>query len=213
MSNFSFLFKYIIIGDSSVGKSCLLLQFSDLQWRPDNDTTIGVEFCAKYVQVKGKTIKLQIWDTAGQESFKAITRSYYRGSIAALLVFDITRRDTFLALDQWLKEIKMYANEGIVIILLGNKADLEDSRQVTYEEGAKYAQTHGLIYLETSAKTASNVQAAFIKTAEIILTKIEKGEINANVEGGGVKIGNASTSFLVGPERKSLRRQKNSNCC
>merc|ERR1712134_114066 len=155
--SYSYLFKYIIIGDTGVGKSCLLLQFTDKRFQPVHDLTIGVEFGARMITIEKQLIKLQIWDTAGQESFRSITRSYYRGAAGALLVYDITRRDTFNHLTTWLKEARQNGNQNMTIMLIGNKNDLEHRRQVTPEEGAKFAQEHGLMFLETSAKTAENV--------------------------------------------------------
>lgn len=116
--------RYIIIGDTGVGKSCLLLQFTDKRFQPVHDLTIGVEFGARLVNIDGKQIKLQIWDTAGQESFRSITRSYYRGAAGALLVYDITRRETFDHLASWLEDARQHANPNMTIMLIGNKADL-----------------------------------------------------------------------------------------
>ena len=152
---------------TGVGKSCLLLQFTDKRFQPVHDLTIGVEFGARMVTLDGdKLVKLQIWDTAGQESFRSITRSYYRGAAGALLVYDITRRDTFQHLSRWLEEARQHAQSNMVIMLIGNKNDLEHRRAVSTEEGKKFAEENGLIFLETSAKTAYNVEAAFINTGE-----------------------------------------------
>ncbi|KAJ8797074.1 hypothetical protein J1605_001884 [Eschrichtius robustus] len=144
--------------DKSVGKSCLLLQFTDKRFQPVHDLTIGVEFGARMITIDGKQIKLQIWDTAGQESFRSITRSYYRGAAGALLVYDITRRDTFNHLTTWLEDARQHSNSNMVIMLIGNKSDLESRREVKKEEGEAFAREHGLIFMETSAKTASNVE-------------------------------------------------------
>merc|ERR1712072_1317042 len=158
--SYAYLFKYIIIGDTGVGKSCLLLQFTDRRFQPVHDLTIGVEFGARMINIEGKQIKLQIWDTAGQEAFRSITRSYYRGASGALLVYDISRRDTFAHLTRWLEEARQNANANMVIMLIGNKCDMEH-REVSFEEGAEFAREHGLIFRETSAKTAQNVEEAF----------------------------------------------------
>jgi Ras-related protein Rab-2A len=142
-----------------------LLQFTDKRFQPVHDLTIGVEFGARMVTIDNRQIKLQIWDTAGQESFRSITRSYYRGAAGALLVYDITRRETFNHLTRWLEEARQNANGSMVIMLVGNKGDLDHRRQVSKEEGEKFAQENGLIFVETSAKTAANVEEAFIQTA------------------------------------------------
>jgi len=158
MPPYAYLFKYIIIGDTGVGKSCLLLQFTDKRFQPVHDLTIGVEFGARMVNIDSKQIKLQIWDTAGQESFRSITRSYYRGAAGALLVYDITRRTTFNHLSRWLEEAKQNSNPNMVIMLIGNKSDLDHRREVSYQEGEQFAAQNGLIFLETSAKSAANVE-------------------------------------------------------
>ena len=126
MSDIAYLFKYIVIGDSAVGKSCLLLQFTDQRFKLEHDVTIGVEFGARTVQIEGEPVKLQVWDTAGQESFRSITRAYYRGSAAALLVFDVTNRDTFESIGHWLKEAQQNTSPQVTIVMVGNKVDLAD---------------------------------------------------------------------------------------
>lgn len=186
---YAYLFKYIIIGDTGVGKSCLLLQFTDKRFQPVHDLTIGVEFGARMITIDGKQIKLQIWDTAGQEAFRSITRSYYRGAAGALLVYDITRRDTFNHLTTWLEDARQHSNSNMVIMLIGNKSDLESRREVTKEEGEAFAREHGLVFMETSAKTAANVEEAFINTAKEIYEKIQEGVFDINNEANGIKIG------------------------
>jgi len=171
-------FKYIIVGDTAVGKSCLLLQFTDKRFQPVHDLTIGVEFGSRTINIDGKQVKLQIWDTAGQEKFRSITRSYYRGTSGALLVYDITRRETFDHLVEWLEDCRKYSNPNIVIMLIGNKSDLEEKRAVSKEEGERFAKEHGLYFLETSAKTDNNVDEAFIASAKHIYQLVEKGELN-----------------------------------
>ena len=126
MSSYAYVFKYIIVGDSSVGKSCLLLQFTDQRFKAAHDLTIGVEFGSRTVPIDSQSnVKLQIWDTAGQESFRSITRSYYRGAICALLVYDVTRRETFQNLVRWMEEMLEHAYQRMTIVLVGNKKDLE----------------------------------------------------------------------------------------
>lgn len=130
------------------------------------------------IDVNGKTVNLQIWDTAGQEAFRSIARSYYRGSTAALLVYDVTRRETFTNLSIWLQDAREFASEEIVFILVGNKVDLEDKREVTTDEGAKFAEENNLMFIETSAMTAQNVEEAFISTAREIISKIQSHTID-----------------------------------
>lgn len=124
--SYAYILKFIIVGDSSVGKSCLLLQFTDNRFKQAHDLTIGVEFGARTLSIdKNTSIKLQIWDTAGQESFRSITRSYYRGAICSLLVYDITRRTSFQNVVRWLEEMREHAYSKMLIILVGNKKDLD----------------------------------------------------------------------------------------
>merc|ERR1711879_1015255 len=187
--SYSYLFKYIIIGDTGVGKSCLLLQFTDKRFQPVHDLTIGVEFGARMISIEDKQIRLQIWDTAGQESFRSITRSYYRGAAGALLVYDITRRETFSHLSSWLEDARKHSNKDMTIMLTGNKSDLDQKRRVTYAEGEAFAKEHGLVFLETSAKTAENVQEAFVGTASEIYRKIKDGIFDVSNETYGIKVG------------------------
>ncbi|RMX51276.1 hypothetical protein pdam_00004645 [Pocillopora damicornis] len=207
--SYAYLFKYIIIGDTGVGKSCLLLQFTDKRFQPVHDLTIGVEFGARMITIDGKQIKLQIWDTAGQESFRSITRSYYRGAAGALLVYDITRRDTFNHLTTWLEDARQHSSSNMVIMLIGNKSDLEARRDVRKEEGEAFAREHGLIFMETSAKTAANVEEAFINTAKEIYQKIQEGVFDINNERA---IGLVVSALHLGPkvQGQALKRQMES---
>lgn len=202
--SYSYLFKYIIIGDTAVGKSCLLLQFADHRFRPDHDLTIGVEFGSRLVSVADKDIKLQIWDTAGQESFRSITRSYYRGAAGAILVYDVTRRESFTHLTNWLNDASEYGNSDMTIMLVGNKADLETRRTVSTEEGMKFAAEHNLLFLETSAKTGMNVDASFENTTRAILDKIERGSFDLSSDNCGVRLGaSALATADSAPKEKS----------
>lgn len=201
-NNYDKLFRYIIVGDMAVGKSCILLQFTDNKFRVQHELTIGVEFGAKTIELNNKTIKIQIWDTAGQEQFQAITRTYYKGAIGALLVYDITRRDTFTHVTKWLEEVKSNSSKHICVILIGNKKDLEDKRQVTYEEGESFARENGLMFLETSAKTAFNVVEAFNLSAQAILNNIEKTGVDPTENKNKMKI-----------ENKTQEPVKKGGCC
>ena len=184
--------NHILYNNLAVGKSCILLQFTDNKFRLQHELTIGVEFGAKTIELNNKTIKIQIWDTAGQEAFQAITRTYYKGAIGALLVYDITRRDTFTHVTKWLEEVKANSSKSICVILIGNKKDLEDKRQVTYEEGETFAKENGLMFLETSAKTAYNVVEAFNLSAQAILNNIEKTGVDPTDNKNKVKLNNNS---------------------
>ena len=154
---------------------------------PDSPHTIGVEFGTRIVDVASKKIKLQIWDTAGQERFRAVTRSYYRGAAGALLVYDVTRRATYNHLTSWLTDARNLTNPNTVIVLIGNKVDLEDQRDVSYEEAAAFAKENDLIFVETSAKTGQNVEEAFLKTAQLIYQNVQDGNVDVGADGGVTK--------------------------
>ncbi len=164
---YDYLFKILIVGDSGVGKSCLLYRFTDDIYTDSYISTIGVDFRIRTIRSGDKVIKLQIWDTAGQERFKTITSSYYRGSHGILLVYDITNHNSFQNLPEWLEEIDRYSSgRRPRVIIVGNKADLSVKRNVTYEEGFQFAEKWGLTFFEASAKDASNVQKAFLSLAD-----------------------------------------------
>ncbi|KAM4041395.1 ras-related protein Rab-4A isoform 3-T5 [Anomaloglossus baeobatrachus] len=148
---YDFLFKFLVIGNAGTGKSCLLHQFIEKKFKEDSNHTIGVEFGSKIINVGGKYVKLQIWDTAGQERFRSVTRSYYRGAAGALLVYDITSRETYNALTNWLTDARMLASQNIVIILCGNKKDLDADREVTFLEASRFAQENG-VYINLGLK-------------------------------------------------------------
>ncbi|XP_072964158.1 ras-related protein RABA5a-like [Typha angustifolia] len=156
-----YLFKIVLIGDSAVGKSNLLARYARNEFHPNSKSTIGVEFQTQKLDIDGKEIKAQIWDTAGQERFRAVTSAYYRGAVGAVLVYDISRRQTFDSVGRWLNELQIHSDMNVVTILVGNKIDLKDAREVSTEEGKTLAETQGLFFMETSALDSSNVAAAF----------------------------------------------------
>jgi Ras-related protein Rab-2A len=180
-----------------------MLNFIDKRFRAEHDLTIGVEFGSKIIDVQGTKIKLQIWDTAGSESFKSITRSYYRSAAGALLVYDITRKDSFNHLSEWLNEARFNGNPSMAITLVGNKFDLDETRVISYEEGLRYAKDNGLGFLETSALTGHNVNQAFADTALAILGKITEGTIDPNSQHSGVII----------KEKVKMPHEKQQGCC
>jgi len=169
---YDYLFKLLLIGDSGVGKSCLLLRFADDTYTESYISTIGVDFKIRTVELEGKTIKLQIWDTAGQERFRTITSSYYRGAHGIIVVYDVTEPDSFNNVKQWLNEIDRYANENVNKLLVGNKSDLVQKRQVDYKTAKAFADEMGIPFIETSAKNATNVEQAFMTMAAEIKERI-----------------------------------------
>jgi len=171
-SEYDYLFKLLLIGDSGVGKSCLLLRFADDTYTESYISTIGVDFKIRTVELDGKTIKLQIWDTAGQERFRTITSSYYRGAHGIIIVYDITDVESFSNVRQWLFEIDRFASEQVNKLLVGNKSDLTNKRVVTTETAKEFAQTLDIPFLETSAKNSTNVEEAFLTMAAQIKTRM-----------------------------------------
>merc|ERR1712022_11210 len=171
-AEYDYLFKLLLIGDSGVGKSCLLLRFADDTYTESYISTIGVDFKIRTIDLDGKTIKLQIWDTAGQERFRTITSSYYRGAHGIIVVYDVTDMESFNNVKQWLNEIDRYASEKVNKMLVGNKSDLTSKRAVDYNAAKEFADSLSLSFLETSAKNATNVEQAFITMAEEIKNRM-----------------------------------------
>jgi len=146
------IYKYIIIGDSYVGKSSILDRFINNRYVPSRSHTVAVEFGSYECTIGNEIIKLQFWDTAGQERFKAVTRTYYRNAVAAILVYDISRRSTYNHLTSWLTDARALCSDKCVILLVGNKSDLVNQREVSFEEALKFAKDNNMMFLETSAK-------------------------------------------------------------
>lgn len=169
----------MLIGDSGVGKSNLLLRFTRNEVDLNSKTTIGVEFATRSIPIADKIVKAQIWDTAGQERYRAITSAYYRGAVGALLVYDITKKNTFESIERWLKELKDHADDKIVVMLVGNKCDLADERQVSIADGTATAAKFSLSFLETSALEATNVDESF----KTVLKEIHKRATSNPVKG------------------------------
>ena len=174
----------VVIGDSGVGKSNLLSRFTRDEFNLESKSTIGVEFATRSVNIEGKTIKAQIWDTAGQERYRAITSAYYRGAVGALVVYDITKDTSFENVEKWLAELRENATADITMMLVGNKTDLANMRAVSTETGKAYAEKNGVSFIEASALTASNVEAAFLQILSEIYHKKASKEQQASVTAG-----------------------------
>lgn len=172
--DYDYLFILVLIGDSGVGKSCLLLRFADDSFTDSYISTIGVDFKIRTIELEGKTIKLQIWDTAGQERFRTISSTYYRGAHGIIVVYDVTNHETFKNVKRWMIEIEKYARENVSKLLVGNKNDLTDQRAVSHEDGKAEASRLQIPFLETSSKAAINVETAFLTMASEIKKSIEK---------------------------------------
>jgi len=198
-----YFFKILLIGDSGVGKSCLLLRFADDSWTDSHISTIGVDFKIKTLNVAGKVIKLQIWDTAGQERFRTITSSYYRGAQGIILVFDCTDNESFNNVKQWLGEIERYACENVNKLLVGNKIDLTTGRVVDTQTATEFANSMQIPYVETSAKNAEGVEKAFTMMASAIKDRLASSDPAPVKSGGGGNI-TPSTGGTQKPKRRCI---------
>ncbi|PSS34580.1 Ras-related protein like [Actinidia chinensis var. chinensis] len=175
-----YLFKVVIIGDSAVGKSNLLSRYARNEFNPHSKSTIGVEFQTQSMEIDGKEVKAQIWDTAGQERFRAVTSAYYRGAVGALIVYDISRRTSFDSVARWLEELKTHCDTTMARMLVGNKCDLENIRDVSVEEGKNLAEVEGLFFIETSALDSTNVKKAFEIVIREIYNNVSRKVLNSD---------------------------------
>eukprot|EP00550_Attheya_septentrionalis_P011923 CAMPEP_0198303136 /NCGR_PEP_ID=MMETSP1449-20131203/56728_1 /TAXON_ID=420275 /ORGANISM="Attheya septentrionalis, Strain CCMP2084" /LENGTH=193 /DNA_ID=CAMNT_0044005621 /DNA_START=568 /DNA_END=1149 /DNA_ORIENTATION=+ len=166
MSNRVCHFKLVLLGDTAVGKSCLVVRFVRDEFFEFQEPTIGAAFLTQTVALDDSTVKFEIWDTAGQERYRSLAPMYYRGAAAAIVVYDITNQDSFAGAKSWVKELQRRGDPNVVIALAGNKADLESRRKVEFEEANAYAEENGILHLETSAKNANNVKALFVEIAK-----------------------------------------------
>ncbi|EXB93780.1 Ras-related protein RGP1 [Morus notabilis] len=216
-SNFNqkidYVFKVVLIGDSAVGKSQLLARFARNEFNLDSKATIGVEFQTKTLLIDHKTIKAQIWDTAGQERYRAVTSAYYRGAVGAMLVYDITKRQSFDHVARWLEELRGHADKNIVIMLVGNKSDLGTLRAVPTEDAKEFAQRENLFFMETSALESTNVESAFLTVLTEIYRVISKKALIANEEQealGSSSLLKGTKIVVPGQEPEPVR---SSSCC
>ncbi|GFZ52342.1 hypothetical protein JCM24511_10115 [Saitozyma sp. JCM 24511] len=226
-----------VYGEAGTGKSCLLYHCINEAFKENSAHTIGVEFSSRTMRIGDRNIKLQLWDTAGQERFRSVTRSYYRGAAGAILVYDITShvnhplpqthsaflltphsRQSFVNLGKWLTDCRALASPHLVTVLVGNKLDREEDREVEYVEGSRWAQENGLLFVEVSSKTGENVPTPFLLCARTILSAIDAGTLDPEAPGTGVSYGErqlravGSSSRLsaafgtMGSTRKKRRR-------
>ena len=217
-NNYNYLFKYIIVGDSAVGKSNLLMKFAHNKFTEEYQATIGVEFAAKNVEIEKQIYRIQIWDTAGQENFRSITRAYYKHSVCAMVVYDITNQNSFQNVQKWIEDIRNESPKTVLIILVGNKIDLEDRRVISYDEGNEFAIKNGFLFGETSAKTGDGINDIFLKSIKEIIKKIkENNYYDLNSELCGIKKGNTKTNNINNENNIDLKRggknKKGKTCC
>ncbi|CAH8364107.1 unnamed protein product [Eruca vesicaria subsp. sativa] len=207
--DYDYLFKLVLIGDSGVGKTNLLSRFTRNEFSIESKSTIGVEFATKSVHVDEKIIKAQLWDTAGQERYRAITSAYYRGAVGALLVYDITRHITFENVERWLKELRDHTDANIVIMIVGNKADLRHLRAVPMEEARSFSERENMFFMETSALDATNVEQAFTHA----LTQIYRVMSRKALDGTGDPTYLPKGQTIDIGNKDDVTAVKSSGCC
>ena len=212
---FNYLLKYIIVGDAAVGKSNLLLRYTKGEFRDEYQLTIGVEFAANNININDQTFRIQIWDTAGQENFRSITRAYYKNSACALIVYDISKRSSFENIASWIEDCKNSSPKSVLMVLVGNKADLDsEKREISYEEGKELAEKYDILFFETSAKTGQNVKEVFEKSAEVIAKKIENNFYDLDEDDScGIKRGNPSVRNVVLGGESENENKSGLGCC
>ena len=204
---YDYLLKYIIIGDAGVGKSNILLRYVYNTFKPEYQLTIGVEFGEKTINAKNKIFKIQIWDTAGSEQFRSITRTYYKNTVCAVVVYDITSRESFDNVINWIEDCKLNSPKSVFITLVGNKCDLEEERQVSTEEGSEFATRYGLNFFETSAKNTVNIEDIFKNSVDFIAERISKNYYDLDNEACGIKQ-NYYSNVRINNKKKQQKK-----CC
>ena len=205
-NNYDLIFKLLLIGDSGVWKTNILSRYINNEFSYSSKSTVGVEFGSKIIKTNDKLIKIQIWDTAGQERYKSITSAYYKGAKGAFVVYDITRRDTFMNVDKWIGELKSTGNEDVFILLIGNKSDLEQERQVSTEEVTKKAEQLKIAFCETSALEGKNIEYAF----QTVVEEVSKKSDNT---GSDVKKEDQSKGVMLDTGNNGDENKKNKICC
>ena len=213
--DFNYLLKYIIIGDSAVGKSNILTQYVYEKFSEEFQSTLGVEFASKNVIIDNIIYRIQIWDTAGAENFRSITRAYYKNSVCAFIVYDITQRNTFENIKLWLDDIHNQCPQTTLLVLVGNKIDLESERQISYEEGDDFAQKNNMYFFETSAKTGKNIENLFLKSVKTINERIQEDFYDLKTGNCGIKVGNAvnTDNIVLNKEKVTKEDNNGGKCC
>ncbi|XP_078372247.1 ras-related protein Rab-13-like [Oculina patagonica] len=196
--NYDYLFRLLLVGDSGVGKTCILIRFVENTFSSSYISTIGIDFKIRTLELDGKKVKLQIWDTAGQERFYTITSTTYRRAMGIMVVYDVTDEKSFMNITRWISKIRENADKNVNKILIANKCDLEEKRKITRERGEELAENLGIPYVEMSALASSNIDEAFITLAKDILSRVLQYGEERSAEFGGDKQGlDASTKSCM----------------
>jgi len=221
-AKFDLSFKLIVIGDSGVGKSCLTTKATKNIFEDSYSATIGFEFFTFNIKLNGKIIKLQIWDTCGQELYRSLITNFYRNSSLAIIVYNVTDRNSFENVDLWFKELRTHSNPNVKVFLIGNKIDLEDQRKVQTEEGVKYAEQYKISkFMETSAKSGFNAKRMFIEAAKILYDDYvlyhKDSDSDNNSENSGKQTNNNDKTIDINSTRSSIlgkdKEAKSGGCC
>lgn len=205
---FDMIIKLVLIGETAVGKTNLLLRYTENKYDFSQRPTIGMDFVSKDITIEGRKIKIQFWDTAGQEKYKSIANSYFKISNGIILVYDVSRRETFEKLDRWLVDIRSNSQHEVKILLVGNKIDLKENRQVTTEEGTEYAKNNGLFFWETSGKT--NEENCVFQALDLLIDECRKDMVKSELREEGEQFDRLKRETL---KVKMKNRKKDSGCC
>ena len=208
-SGYDMIFKVVLIGDTSVGKTNILSKYLTNDFDPDSKATVGVEFGTKNFKIEDNIVKVQIWDTAGQERYRSITNAYYKGAKGSLLVYDITNPKTFESIDRWLSDLKVNGDENISVVLLGNKSDLESDRKVTTQQGKEKAEFYKLAFMETSALNGNNIEKAFSE----LITDVYKNHHDLFAKEAKVVINDRAISLENADENDEKIEKEKKGCC
>ncbi|CAD8150988.1 unnamed protein product [Paramecium octaurelia] len=195
------LIKVVIVGNCNVGKSCILMRYSENYFTSQYYNTIGVDFKTRVIKIGHQNVKLQIWDTAGQERFKALTNNYYRDAHGVVIVYDVTERSTFDAVDSWIEDIDKYGRKSVQKLIVGNKADVPNKRKISLQEGKEKAKQFNAQFLETSAKTSENVDKLFISICEQVMNMKQQQPYNQN------------NNLAQQQQNQSQNRNNSNGCC
>ena len=208
-TSYDLIFKIVLIGDSSVGKTNIFSRYLNDEFDPESKSTVGVEFGTKNFKIENNIVKVQIWDTAGQERYRSITNAYYKGAKGCLLVYDITNKTSFDDLDKWISDLKSNGDDKVSIILAGNKSDLDSQRAITLEEGKQKAEFHKMAFMETSALNGNNIEKAFTE----LISDIFKNHHSLSDKKDNIKLEQAINLENIDDKDEEKEESVKKGCC